>query len=229
MAKKAKKKRQQASRGFGSQSLTTELAHAEALIRREQWLEAYSLLTRLKTAHPENLDVLAHLLEVYYELGQLHQYQATCEAFLAIKPNDARVNFLLGYAYVLNYYPLLGVKQYRYAMERWPDHKGSVEGKEHLDMIEPNSSDVFDSMGLHYPDDWDVGILFEQALAYRETGQAAKAITAAKSIIQQRADFVAGYNSVALAYLTNDQYEDAISTSETPSNNTQTALICDLI
>lgn len=33
-------------------------------------------------SHPENLDVLASLLEVYFELGQLHQYQATCVDFL---------------------------------------------------------------------------------------------------------------------------------------------------
>ncbi|NEZ63334.1 hypothetical protein D0962_11145 [Leptolyngbyaceae cyanobacterium CCMR0082] len=214
MAKKAKKKKKQTvlSRGFGSQSLTTELAHVEALLRREQWLEAHSLLIRLKASHPNNLDILAYLLEVHYELGHLLQYQATCEDFLAIKPNDARVNFLLGYAYVLNYYPLLGIKQYRYAIERWPDHPGSVEGKEHLAMIEPNLSEVLDSMGLKNPDDWEVGLLYEQARAYTETGQAAKAITSATSLIEKRTDFLAGYNILALAYLANDQYKDAIAT-----------------
>ncbi len=61
---RTKKKKQQAvlSRGFDSQSLTTELAHAEALIRREQSTEADSLLIKLKSSHPENLDVLANLL-----------------------------------------------------------------------------------------------------------------------------------------------------------------------
>ncbi|MEM9979149.1 MAG: hypothetical protein AAF808_16095, partial [Cyanobacteria bacterium P01_D01_bin.2] len=95
MAKKTKKKKKLVpNRGFGHQSLGTDLAQVEALIRREQWLEAHSLLRRLKQSHPENLDVLAHQIEVFYELGHLHQYQATCEKFLALKPNDARVNFL---------------------------------------------------------------------------------------------------------------------------------------
>lgn len=217
MAKKTKKKKKtkQSVLGFGSQSLTTELAQVEALLRREQWTEAHSLLTRLKTAHPENLDVLASLLEVYFELGQLHQYQATCLEFLALKPNDARVNFLLGYAYVLNYYPLLGVQQYRYAIERWPDHVGSIEGKEHLAMIEPNLSEVLDNMGLDYPDDWETGLLYEQARAYTETGQAQKAITTAQALLQQRPDFIPGHNSLAMAYMANDQYEDAIATLQT--------------
>ncbi|MEO1182042.1 MAG: hypothetical protein AAFX51_14600, partial [Cyanobacteria bacterium J06636_28] len=88
MAKNTKKKKQTVlARGFGSPSLATDLAQAEALIRREQWLDAYSLLIRLKESHADNLDVLAHLIEVHYELGQLHQYLAVCEEFLAIKPN----------------------------------------------------------------------------------------------------------------------------------------------
>ncbi|MBX2862814.1 MAG: tetratricopeptide repeat protein [Leptolyngbyaceae cyanobacterium MAG.088] len=215
MAKKKTKKKKQASYGFGNQSLTTELAHAEALIRREQWTDAHSVLTRLKISYPDSLDVLAHLLEIYYELGQLLQYQATCEEFLALKPNDARVNFLLGYAYVLNYYPLLGVQQYRYAIERWSEHPGCIDGRAHLAKIEPNLSDVLASMGLTYPDDWDVGILHEQTRAYTETGQSEKAIKSAQALLQKQASFVAGYNSLALAYLANDQYEDAISTLKT--------------
>ncbi|MEL6331899.1 MAG: tetratricopeptide repeat protein [Cyanobacteria bacterium J06626_26] len=216
MAKNTKKKKQTVlARGFGSPSLATDLAQAEALIRREQWLDAYSLLIRLKESHADNLDVLAHLIEVHYELGQLHQYLAVCEEFLAIKPNDARVNFLLGYAYVLNYYPLLGIQQYRYAIERWPEHAGSVEGKEHLAMIEPNVSDVLTSIGLSYPEDWDLGILYERTRAYTEIGQAHKAIKAAQTLTEQRADFIPGYNSLALAYMANDQYEDAIATLKT--------------
>ena len=131
-------------------------------------------MSRLKISHPDDLTILAHLLEVYYELGQLYKYQATCEQFLSLKPNDARVIFLLGYAYVLNYYPLLGIQQYRYAIERWPDHTGSAEGKEHLAMIEPNLSEVLESIGLQYPDDWDVGILYEQTKSYTEIGQVPK-------------------------------------------------------
>ncbi|MEL6130425.1 MAG: tetratricopeptide repeat protein [Cyanobacteria bacterium J06633_23] len=216
MAKNTKKKKQTVlARGFGSPSLATDLAQAEALIRREQWLDAYSLLIRLKESHADNLDVLAHLIEVHYELGQLHQYLAVCEEFLAIKPNDARVNFLLGYAYVLNYYPLLGIQQYRYAIERWPEHAGSVEGKEHLAMIEPNVSDVLTSIGLSYPEDWELGILYERTRAYTEIGQAHKAIKAAQTLTEQRADFIPGYNSLALAYMANDQYEDAIATLKT--------------
>ena len=217
MAKKTKKKKKQISlsRGFGSQSFTTELAHAEALIRREQWAEAHFLLGRLKLSHPENLDVLAHLLEVHYELGQLSLYQATCEEYLAIKPNDARVNFLLGYAYVLNYYPLMGVQQYRHAIERWPDHAGSVEGKEHLAMIEPNLSEVLASVGLKYPDDWEVAILYEKARALTATSQAQKAIETAHRLIQQRPNFIPGHNSLALAYMAHDQYGDAVTTLQT--------------
>lgn len=217
MAKKTKKKKKQAvlNRGFGNQSLTTELAQAEALIRREQWTEAHSLLTRMQISHPDNLDVLAHLLEVYFELGQLHQYQATCEAFLALKPNDARVNFLLGYAYVLNYYPLLGVQQYRYAIDRWPEHTGSAEGREHLAMIEPTLSEVIEDMGLDYPEDWDIALLEERSRAYTETGQSAKAIETAKSLLQQRPGLIPGHNCLALAYMADDQYDDAIATLHT--------------
>ncbi|ESA36255.1 tetratricopeptide tpr-2 repeat protein [Leptolyngbya sp. Heron Island J] len=217
MAKQTKKKKKQAgfSRGFGNQSLTTELAHAKALIRREQWTDAHSLLTRLKSSHPKDLDVLTHLLEVYDEMGQLHRHQATCEEFLAIKPNDARVNFLLGYAYMLNYYPLLGVQQYRYAIERWPDYESSAEAKEHLAMIEPNLPVVLEELGLSYPDDWDLGILHEQTRAYTTTGQAQKAIDTAQSLIQQRPDFVHAYNSLAWAYVANNQYETAIATFQT--------------
>ncbi|MEM7796456.1 MAG: hypothetical protein AAF579_18635 [Cyanobacteria bacterium P01_C01_bin.118] len=68
MAKKTtKKKKPAASRGFGSQFLITDLAHADALIRRQQWAEAHSLLSRLKISYPDDLTILAHLLEVYYE------------------------------------------------------------------------------------------------------------------------------------------------------------------
>ncbi|MEO0869191.1 MAG: tetratricopeptide repeat protein, partial [Cyanobacteria bacterium J06642_11] len=214
MATRNKKKKTQlvSNRGFGHQALTTELAHADALIRREQWGDAYSLLIRLKQDHPENLDVLAHLLEVHYELGQLYQYQATCEQFLGLKPNDARVNFLLGHAYVLNYYPLLGVQQYRTAIERWPEHPGAVEGREHLAIIEPNLSEALENLQLTYPDDWDFGLLYERTRAYTETSQPDKAIAAAQLLIEQRPGFIPGYNCLALAYMAGDQYEPAVST-----------------
>ncbi|MEO0349585.1 MAG: tetratricopeptide repeat protein [Cyanobacteria bacterium P01_A01_bin.15] len=215
MVKKTKKKKKLVpSRGFGHQSLETDLAQVEALIRREQWIEAHSLLVRLKKSHPDNLDVLAYQIEVSYELGHLHQYQATCETFLALKPNDARVNFLLGYAYVLNYYPLLGVQQYRRAIERWPEHAGSVEGKEHLAMIEPNLPEVLGNMGFQYPEDWDLGVLYERTQAYTETGSSHRAVETAQSLIQRRPEFVPGYNSLALAYLADDRYDDAIATAQ---------------
>ena len=215
MAKKTKKKKKIVpTRGFGNQSLETDLAQAAALIRREQWIEAHSLLARLKKSHPDNLDVLAHLIEVHYELGRLHQYQATCEEFLALKPNDARVNFLLGYAYILNYYPLLGVQQYRRAIERWPEQAGSAEGKEHLAMIEPNLPEVLENMGFQHPEDWDLGLLHERTRAYTETGQSHRAIETAQSLIQQRPEFIPGHNSLALAYLADDRYDDAIATAQ---------------
>ncbi|MEM6251426.1 MAG: tetratricopeptide repeat protein [Cyanobacteria bacterium P01_D01_bin.156] len=224
MARKTRKKTQ-VNRGFGHQSLLTELAHADALIRREHWTDAYSLLARLRESNPENMDVLAHLLAVHYELGQLYQYQATCEQFLALKPNDARVNFLLGHAYMLNYYPLLGVQQYRQAIERWPDHPGAVDGKEHLAVIEPNLSEALDNLELQYPDDWDFGILYERTRAYTETSQAAKAIDSAQLLIEQRPEFVPGYNCLALAYMADDQYENAIATLESSLQNYPDSLV----
>ncbi|MEL6936574.1 MAG: tetratricopeptide repeat protein, partial [Cyanobacteria bacterium J06607_17] len=78
-----------------------------------------------------------------------------------------------------------------------------------------NVSDVLTSIGLSYPEDWDLGILYERTRAYTEIGQAHKAIKAAQTLTEQRADFIPGYNSLALAYMANDQYEDAIATLKT--------------
>ena len=65
---------------------------------------------------------------------------------------------------------------------------------------------------IEISDDWDFGILYERTRAYTETNQADKAIGTAKELIEQRSEFVPGYNYLALAYMANDQYEDAIAT-----------------
>ena len=214
MAKKSKKKKKPAvaGQGFGSQSLSTELAHARALIRRDQWLEAHRVALSLRDQHPDSLEVLDLLMDTSYGLEQFHLYQATCEAFLTLKPNDSQANFMLGHVYLLNYYPLLAMQQYRRAMERWPDHPDVIEGKEHIAKIEPNLGEVLESLGFTYPEDMELAQLDERLRAYLETHCYEAAIATAQQLVEQYPDVVSSYNGLAMAYAANNRYEDAIAT-----------------
>ncbi len=119
---------------------------------------------------------------------------------------------MLGHVYLLNYYPLLAMQQYRRAMERWPDHPDVIEGKEHIAKIEPNLGEVLESLGFTYPEDMELAQLDERLRAYLETHCYEDAIATAQQLVEHYPDVVSSYNGLAMAYAANNRYEDAIAT-----------------
>ncbi|ESA38398.1 tetratricopeptide tpr-2 repeat protein [Leptolyngbya sp. Heron Island J] len=215
MAKKKKKKTLTvAPRGFGSKNLDSELRKAESRIVHECWGEAYQILTGLAQDYPKEKRIWAYLTEVCLELDNIQGYQRACEHWLELEPNNSDVLYALGSSYMVNHHPLLALRAFRRALACQPDHEYSEEAKKTIPALETFAEEIKANFEPAPDDWWDLAILHEQAQAYLEEGEYAKARDAELQVLERRPEFLPSRNNLSLNYWVEGDAARAIATAK---------------
>lgn len=211
--KKKKKKQAVPSQGFGSKSLSPELAKAEALMNRGQWTEARDSLVSLSNLYPDNVQVLRNLIDVYAELEYNGAYQYTCEKLLTLKPNDSTVTYLLGQVYLINYNPLLALQVYKRALDHWPNHEHAYEAREQVDLLESNLSEIVATLGFK-DDELELATHYEKAKSQLETAELDGAIATLQTLLADHPTCLPAQHLLCRTYFQNDQLDEAIAQTQ---------------
>ena len=214
MAKKKKKTLTVAPRGFGSKNLDAELRKAESRIIHERWGEAYQILTGLAQEYPQEKRIWADLTEVCLELDNIQGYQRACEHWLELEPNNGDVLYALGSSYMVNRHPLLALRAFRRALACQPDHDYSEEARKSIPPLETFAEEIKANFEPATDDWWDLAVLHEQAQAYLEEGEYARARDAELQVLERRPDFLPSRNNLSLNYWIEGDAECAIATAK---------------
>lgn len=213
MAKKNKKRTWQVTKasGFGAKNFLPELRKAEAMMAREQWTEALEVLTDLNRTNPNQSQVLDALLSVYYELQSHHLYQRTCEQYLALEPNNASINYVMGGIYLKNGHFLLALNTFQHCLERWPDHGQAEAARDLITELESHCDELLEDLNLPRDQGFELAVLHEQAQAYLEEGEYEKSRAAEEALLEKHPEFAPARNNLSLVAFMQGDLEGAIA------------------
>ena len=104
-----------------------DFAQAVDLLEKKRPAEARAKLQDLERRVPNQINILANLVNACYDLDDIQGYQAACERLLKIDRNNAEVSLGLAGAYLSNVRPMLALRAFRDFVRRWPDHPRAHE------------------------------------------------------------------------------------------------------
>jgi hypothetical protein len=75
--------------------LIEQFEAADRLIKRKRWAEAFEALRALDQNYPHRPEILTELVNVCYELDDLHSFLVYCQRLFKLTPKDPETMFTL--------------------------------------------------------------------------------------------------------------------------------------
>lgn len=216
MAKK-KKRPARPARPSSSAPLPRPVLHAleeaEALIEDGELLEARDLLETLARQRPRDAEVLGLLVDVYFDLHDLHGYQRAAERLLRLTPNDPDLTLGLAGAYLGNIYPALALRTFRRALERWPDDERADEVRAQVAELEAMMPEFLEELGVAGGEGLELATQQEELRALLEQGSYPEARRAAEQLLRRWPDFAPALNNLSQIHAQEGHLDAAIATA----------------
>jgi tetratricopeptide (TPR) repeat protein len=218
MAKsKRKKQRRQklkrskpTSRGIPGR-LYDALSEAERLDRQGKWVEARELLEDLDRSYPDRAEVLAALVSVYYELGDLASQQHACQRLIRLRPDDPDVCLMLAGSCLTNVRPALALGNFRRFLRRWPNDVRAAEVRKTVAFLEEQMEEMLQDLGLCGEEGLQMAALHEEVLGCLEHGEYDLARQAAEQLLKQYPSFCPAINNLGEAHFREGRIEEALA------------------
>jgi tetratricopeptide (TPR) repeat protein len=218
MSKKKRRRRRKtikpASHKRAPSRLVSGLSEADTAMRRKRWDQAREILQDLDRRHPNRIEVLSALVNVYYELHDTGRYQSVCEQLLRLTPHDPDITLMLAGAYLTNMRPMLALNTFHRFLDRWPDHEQADEVRETVADIEAGVGDLLTDLELPGEDGLELAALHEEAQSLLEQGKYPQARKVAQRLLHRHPDFAPALNNISLTYLAEGRLNQAIATAQ---------------
>lgn len=217
MAKKKKKKRSRprATVSAPPRRLLEGLLEADRLMRKKRWIEALNLLKDLNRRYRRRPEVLTNLVNAYYELDDIVNYQHACEQLLQVDPHNGDAALGLAGAYMSNLHPVLALRAFRHFLQRWPDHARAADVRETVADLEKRMPEFFADIGVS--DDatgWRIALQHEEMQVYLEKGQFQQVRRAAEAILRHDPQFAPAINNLSLAHWAEGRLDKAVEAAQ---------------
>ena len=98
--------------------------------------EALEILVELDQAYPNTPEVLGSLVNTYYDLQDMPNYEQAIRRLHRLDPRDPDLNYGLAGAYMVNGRPALAIRAFQEALRRWPDHPKAAIAREDIPRLE---------------------------------------------------------------------------------------------
>jgi predicted Zn-dependent protease len=215
MAKKKKKKDRKPRPGrVESRQFLEKFAEAEASMQRGQWAQARDQLQALDRRYPRRGDVLNALAHTAFQLRDYGLHQVTCERLAALYPNEITIVLLLAGAYLTNGHPLLGLRTFQRAAQRWPDHPQVAENRQAFADVESKVPEILAAMGLSGADALELATLHEEVQALLAQSEFARARQVAEQLLARRPEFVPALNNLGEAWFREGHVDRAVAAAQ---------------
>ncbi len=194
--------------------LEVKYNEAAALVQRKRWVEAREILEDLVNRYPKQVDLLAELINVNYELKDTRRYQEACGRLLKLTPNDSEILLALGGSYLANVRPALALRTFRRFLEHFPEHDRAAEVRKTVAKLESEMPEWLASGGTSGENGLEIAARHEQAQSLLEQGRYSQARKVEEQVLQLKPDFVAALNNISLTYSAEGQLDQAIEISQ---------------
>jgi tetratricopeptide (TPR) repeat protein len=195
------------------QQLVEGFEEARSLIRRRRWAEAREILESLNDRYPKQEPVLAALIDLSYDMGDVRSYQLACARLLRLRPNDPDLTLMLAGSYLANAWPFLSLRTFREFLERWPDHSRAADARGTVADIEARVPALTAHLGLTGDDAPQLAAWHEDVLALLDQAEFGQAQQVAGRLLERRPDFLPALNNLAEAHFRQGQADEAMATA----------------
>ena len=196
------------------EGLIIGLDQAQSLMNRKRWLEARTALEELDRRYPNRPEVLTDLVNVNYELNDIHHYQWACARLLKVEPNDPEITLALAGSYLLNFRPALSLRTFRQFLERWPDHERADEVRQNVASIEEKMDELLSELGEAGEEGLEIAAMHEEVQSALEQGDYTQGRKVAEKLLVRRPDLIPVLNNLSLIYFAEGELDQAIATAE---------------
>lgn len=201
-------------KGFGSQPLLVSVSKAESMINRGHWQEAQEILESLDKKHPNQVPVLTALSNLYHITRNYPRYLYACSKLSQLQPDNADMQLMLAAAYVANYRPILALRTFQQALERWPNHPKLDDIHQTIAELQPAKTKIIEEVGLSEEDSLELAALHETAQTCIEQGEYEQGRQALEQLLQIRPDSIPDINNLSLICFLESDLEGAIATAQ---------------
>ena len=197
--------------GSTQRLLDEGLDKAHYLLDRKRWDEAINILEDLDRRFPEQPHILAMLMEVYFSLQKMEDYERACEQLVILEPNDPDLALSLAGAYLSNGRPALALKEFQKFLNIWPDHESTEDARVITAQLESSLEKKIS--GWKIPRDKAIALVveLEQMGQCLERGQYPRGIALGEAIVKQFPFFTPVYKNLSQIFWMEGQVSKAIN------------------
>lgn len=218
-SKRKKQRRQKDTKRTGTRSaskgipppLYDGLGKAYRLDRQRKWDQARDLLQDLDRRYPNRAEVLAGLLNVYYELGDVTSYQFACQRLVSLRPDDPDLRLMLAGSCMENVRPALAIRNFRCFLERWPDDVRAPDVRKTVAGLEAEMEETLPDLGLNSEDGLQLPALHEEVLCCLQQRQFGRARQLAEQLLKRHPEFTPAINNLGEAHFREGRIADAVA------------------
>lgn len=218
-SKRKKQRRQKGTKHTGTRSaprgipppLYDGLGKAYRLDRQREWDQARDLLQDLDRRYPNRAEVLAGLLNVYYELGDVTSYQFACQRLVSLRPDDPDLRLMLAGSCMENVRPALALRNFRCFLERWPDDVRAPDVRKTFAGLEAEMEEVLQDLGLTGEAGLQLAALHEEVLCCLQQGEYGQVCQLAEQLLKRHPEFTPAINNLGEAHFREGRIADAVA------------------
>ena len=198
---------------FLPRQLVADIQEADKLINRKKWPEALAELRRLDQRHPNRPEILSELINVCYELNDMHFYLLYAQRLFKLTPNDSDLMYGLAGAYMMNGYLFLAHQLYEQFLKRYPSHERIEDVHKAKAILDPEVERIVADFKFSGPDVFELTAEHDRVRAYMEQGGFQEARQAALRFLKKKPDFAPVLNNLSQVEFMEGHFAQAITTA----------------
>lgn len=187
-----------------------DLSTAEQLLDDGKPVEACQVLEELDRRHPGMAPVLELLMDVYYELRDMHGYEWACYRLNKLDPEDADLALALAVAYLGNFRPALAIQTLEKFLHRWSEHESAGEARQTLEKVRQGLKSELEGLNLPESEALELARQHEEARFFMDHGQYPQSKQVIEKLLKRHPAFVPALNNLSQIYELQGETERAI-------------------
>jgi tetratricopeptide (TPR) repeat protein len=173
------------------------LYDAEALLEEGEPAEAALVLEELDRRHPGLIPVLAMLVDVYYEMEDMHGYEWACYRLQKIERSDPDLALVMAVAHMGNIRPALAIHSLEGFLRRWPDHDNAGEARQMLEKFRRTIQPELETLDMSKSEVFELAYQQDLVRLFMDHGQLHQARSAVGKLLKRYPTFVPALNNLS--------------------------------
>jgi tetratricopeptide (TPR) repeat protein len=190
--------------------LVDKTYQAHQLLEKGRASEALPILKELDSAYPEQPEVLASLVNAYYDLHDMSNYEYAIRRLFRMESPDPELTFGLAGAYMANFRPALALRTFEEFLRRWPGHPRAARVRKEIPIIEKDLQESARELDLPYEQAYDLMLQHEELRYCLGHGEYRQARQLAEKLLRRFPNFIPALNNLGQIYAVEGQLEKSM-------------------